>query len=373
MTPRAATVSLLCSALLATGLLAPPCLAGGLDLPRRQLASKVFRAAVAKALPSVVTIEAYGGVAAPAQPRRPAGPRRGRRRRRIGPIAKPGEGPTTGLIVSPDGHVLTSTFNFLRKPPIITVVLRDGSRHVARLLGRDDTRKLCVLKIDGVQGLPVPTPAPRGGLKVGQWAITVGFGYGGEEPAISAGIISAQSRIFGKAVQTDANVSPANYGGPLVDIDGRVIGICVPLSPRAQGTAGGAEWYDSGIGFAVPLADAGHLIDQMKAGKVIQPGQLGIRPARKPPSGGGVAVQSVQKGSGAEKAGIKPKDVIVALDGKPIVDILSLRMILGRHAAGDKVAVKIKRAKETLTLPVVLTAGASALPSPRRRISPQPS
>src|SRR5262249_41731663 len=138
-----------------------------------------------------------------------------------------------------DGYIITSTFNFLKRPPVITVVFPDGKRHVAKLLGRDDTRKLCLLKVDGVQSLPVPEFVPRSELKVGQWAVAVGVGYGDGSPALSAGIISAASRISGKAVQTDANTSPANYGGPLVDLDGRVIGVCVPLSPGSKEVAGG--------------------------------------------------------------------------------------------------------------------------------------
>ena len=336
------------------------------DLKARQLASKAFRAAVAKVEPSLVTIETYGGVMTPATPPPSRGGPPGRGRRRMRPVAKPGEGPTTGLVASADGTIITSTFNFLRKPPVITVVLQDGSRHVAKLLGRDETRKLCLLKIDDVRGLPVPAHAPHDGLKVGQWAISVGLGYGGEEPALSAGIVSATSRIFGRAVQTDANISPANYGGPLVDIEGRVIGICVPLSPRGQGPADGVAWYDSGIGFAVPLADLGSIVEQMKAGKTIEPGRLGILPDPQAPKGGGVAVRTVQKDSGAEKAGIQPKDVITALDGKPIADLAALRTLLGRRIAGDEVAVALKRGDEKLTLRVVLGTGKPDAPPPAR-------
>src|SRR5204862_4223199 len=116
----------------------------------------------------------------------------------------------------------------------------------AKLLGRDETRRLCLLKVDGVSDLAAPEFVPRSEVKVGQWAIAVGVGFGAKEPALSAGIISATSRISGKAVQTDANTSPANYGGPLIDLDGRVLGICVPLSADTKNAAAGAEWYDSG-------------------------------------------------------------------------------------------------------------------------------
>ncbi|MCI0356859.1 MAG: S1C family serine protease, partial [Planctomycetaceae bacterium] len=203
------------------------------------LAPKAFRAAAAKVQPSLVRIEGFGGIAAGVDG---------------GGYQAPGEGPTTGLVLSSDGYVVTSTFNFLRKPPIITVVTPDGRRHVAKLLGRDETRKLCILKVDGVNGWPVPELASRDKLKVGQWVVATGIGFGAAQPALSAGIISATSRISGRAVQTDVNLSPANYGGPLIDLEGRVVGICAPLSPHGAGEAAGAEWYDSGIGFAVPLA-----------------------------------------------------------------------------------------------------------------------
>ncbi len=332
----------------------------------RLLAPKVFRAAVERVLPSVVRIETWGGVFEPARaapaPRR--GGRPGRRPRRIRAVGRPGEGPTTGLLISPDGYILTSTFEFLRSPPVITAALSDGTRRVARLLGRDETRALCVLKIDGVEGLPVPEFVPRDRLRVGQWAISVGVGYGAEEPAVSVGIVSAASRVFGRAVQTDANLSPANYGGPLVDIDGRVIGLCVPLSPRSRGPAGGVRWYDSGIGFAVPLAGLGPVIEQMKGGETIRAGRMGIRPA---PAGteGGARVQAVLDESAAEKAGLQKGDVIVSLDGEPVRNVMDLRLLVGRHVAGDTVRLTIRRDGEERDVEVTLEAGEEEMPAPR--------
>ena len=84
---------------------------------------------------------------------------------------------------------------------------------------------------------------------------------------VSVGIISALNRIWGKALQTDAKVSPTNYGGPLVDLEGRVQGILVPASPRAEGETAGFEWYDSGIGFAIPLEDINAVLPRLKQGQ----------------------------------------------------------------------------------------------------------
>jgi serine protease Do len=292
------------------------------------LAPKAFRAAAAKVQPSIVRIEGFGGIAPGAGG---------------GGYLAPGEGPTTGLVISEDGHIVTSTFNFLRKPPIITVVTPDGRRHVAQLLGRDETRRICLLKAEGLSGVPVPEIAPRGELRVGQWAVAVGVGFGASQPAISAGIISATSRNSGKAVQTDANTSPANYGGPLIDLDGRVIGICVPLAPGSRSEAAGAQWYDSGIGFAVPLDGLEAIVERLKAGETLQYAFLGIKaePHGDPPAG--AAVTEVVPDSPASTAGLAAGDKIVSIGGIEILDAAHLGTVINRHLAGDQVEIVVER------------------------------
>ena len=311
------------------------------ELVRGQLlAPKAFRAAANRVLPSLVTIEAFGGVSSG--------------QGRIGGIKRRGEGPTTGLVISKDGYILTSTFNFIRRPPVITVVLRDGTRHVAKLLGRDDTRKLCLLKVEGVDDLAVPELVPRGELKVGQWAVSVGVGYGDSEPAVSAGIISATSRISGRAVQTDANISPANYGGPLVDIQGRVIGICSPLSPQSQETGSGVEWYDSGIGFAIPLHNQDKLIAALKKGEQIQAGYLGVQVKNN--EGGGCTISKVQKGTAAESAKLKEGDIILKVDGVDVLDPAQLKIAIARHVAGEEISLTIEREEAEIEVKAKLLA-----------------
>lgn len=320
------------------------------------LAPKAFRAAAAKVRPALVMIETFGGVAPVKKKKRGRAPR----------VARPGDGPTTGLIVSSDGYVLTSTFNFITRPPIITVIRQDGSRHVAKLLGRDDARKICLLKVDGAKNWPTAKSIADDSLKVGQWAVTVGLGYG-KEPVISAGIISAKNRIGGRAVQTDANISPENYGGPLLDVEGRVIGLCVPLNPRSQATAAGVEWYNSGIGFAIPLADAGQLIDAMKSGQTIRPAALGVgvKPAKGKPFG--VDVGSVRPHSAADKAGLRTGDRIVALGKKPVASPTQLRFRLARFMAGEKAEVAIVRDGKRQKLNVTLDAAKPAVKTVPRK------
>ncbi len=276
----------------------------------------------------------------------------------------PGEGPTTGLVISSEGYIVTSTFNFLRKPPIITVVDASGRRHVAKLLGRDETRRICLLKVDGVSGWTVPEFASRDELKVGQWVVATGIGFGAAQPGLSAGIISATSRISGRAVQTDANLSPANYGGPLVDLEGRVVGVCVPLSPGARNEAAGAEWYDSGIGFAVPLGGLDEVLAKLKEGKTLQPGFLGVATEMRGDPPTGAVVKEVVPDSPAAKAGLQAEDRILSVGGTEILDVAHLRTVLGRWFAGDKVEVVVQRGEEKQTIEAELAVAPPPKPMP---------
>lgn len=335
--------------LLAALLVAPLAQSDELPATGILLAPKAFRAAAEKVLPSIVRIETFGGLDAATSSN------------------GPGEGPTTGLVLSSDGLIVTSTFNFLKRPPIITVILPSGERKVAQLLGRDDTRKICLLKVEAA-GLPVPEFAPREQVHVGQWAISLGVGFGDKQPALSAGMISATSRISGKAVQTDANLSPANYGGPLIDIEGRVIGICSPLSPNIRDEAAGAEWYDSGIGFAVPLAGADTLLADLKDGKHLKPPFLGVqaKPHGDPPTG--VQIAQLVPGGPAEKAGLKQEDKILTVAGAAVLDPAHMQVLLNRHYAGDEVELGIQRGEEQQTIKATL----ATVPPPGKPKAPNP-
>ncbi len=324
------------------------------------MAPRAFRAAADRIGPSVVTIETFGGVV-----RHPDGePRHPTRGQPTGGISRPGEGPTTGLIVSEDGHIITSAYNFLTEPSLITVILDDGSQHVAELLGQDETRQLAMIRITDADDLELSVPefAERDELRVGQWAISIGVGYGGEQVALSSGVISALHRMGGRAVQTDANISPANYGGPLLDIRGRVIGICVPLSPGGGGAMAGVQWYDSGIGFAVPLHDSPTLLDDLKAGKTIRPGRLGIQVRA---DEAGVWVVEPIEGSPADEAGIESGDRMVKVAGQDIPGLMQLQAVMRGLDAGQEIDVIVERDGEKVEMTITLVAGFE-------RVAPEP-
>jgi len=298
------------------------------------------RAAVKRVRPSLVTIESFGGVTTTAGV--------------IGGIRKQGEGNTTGIVISEDGLVVTSLFNFANSPRIITVILADGKRQVAKMLGKDLTRNLCLLKIDDVKGLPTPEFIPLDEIEVGRYAISLGVGYGDQTPAMSLGIISAKNRIGGRAIQTDANTSPANYGGPLIDIEGRIFGVCVPLSPGGLSASAGVEWYDSGIGFAIPLDKMDWWVQQMKDGIDIFPGIIGVTVLDNP-DGAGVQVVRAIKDSAAAKVGLKKGDILLEVNGSPIKSQTDLQNWVKQRISGDQIKLLVRQGQDEKNVTLILT------------------
>jgi len=300
------------------------------------LEEQAVRAAVQSVLPSIVRIEAVGGL------------------EKVGDVLV-GTGPTTGLVVSADGYIISSAFNFAQKPTSILVTLPGGASKVARIVARDRSRMLVLLKIDIDQPLPVPTSVPRDQMRVGQWATAVGWTYTDSHPNLSVGVISALSRIWGKAIQTDAKVSPANYGGPLVDIRGRVLGVLVPLAPEGQAEVAGAEWYDSGIGFAVPLVEIERQLPRLKQGDDLRSGLLGITLKGRNIYADPAVVAVSHPNSPAADAGLRPGDEVVQINGQAISCQSQLKHLLGPLYAGDTVELVVLRGEERLTRSLVLT------------------
>jgi len=294
-----------------------------------------LRSAVERVAPGVVRIETVGGL------------------ERVGKVLV-GTGPTTGLVVSEDGYVISSAFNFIQQPSSILVTLPSGKRASAKIAARDQSRMLVLLKVDTEEKLVVPQAVPRSEMRVGQWAVALGRTFEQTEPSISTGVVSALNRIWGKALQTDAKISPSNYGGPLVDIRGRVFGVLVPLSPQQTGELAGAEWYDSGIGFAVPLEDIFAHLETLKAGKDLHPGLLGVSLKQGDIYSLAAEVAAAPPNSPANKAGVKPGDVIVELDGKPVTRQAELRHALGPHYAGGQVKLVLKRGDERVEATIEL-------------------
>ncbi|NUQ61109.1 MAG: PDZ domain-containing protein [Pirellulales bacterium] len=293
------------------------------------LEQKAFQAAVARVAPSVVRIEMVGGL------------------ERVGDVPF-GAGPTTGLVVSEDGYIVSSTFHFVNEPSSILVQLPGQARKPAQLVATDHNRMLVLLKIETDQPLPVPEAAPTEETRVGQWAIAVGRTFAGDRPNMAVGLVSALGRVWGKAIQTDTAVSPNNYGGPLVDIRGRVLGVLTPMSPESSEEIAGYQWYDSGIGFAVPLRDVLDVVPRMKRDGDLRPGLLGIGLGKDTLYAEAPVVATVRPNSPAFKAGIKSGDRIARIDGRPVPRLVQFKSEIARRYAGDTVRLAVVRdEKET--------------------------
>ncbi len=309
---------------------------------------EVFRAVAQKLRPSLVRIETVGGT----QPGSGApraqdddsnpGPERGPNPFFVDTLGSRfvvADGPSTGIIYSSDGYIITSSFNFVRAPALISVMLADGRRLAADLIARDQVRKIALLKVDAA-GLTPPEWVPESEVHVGQYAVALGLALSGKDSSITVGTLSALNRMRGYAVQTDAKLSPANYGGPLCDINGRVIGICVPMAQR-PGELAGVELYDSGIGFAVPKYHVDAIVEVLMTGRSLQRGWLGIQVF--PRSVDALVILNVADPSPMREAGIRPGDKILAANGRRIRHFRHLVQTLYMIPAGEPVYLCMER------------------------------
>ena len=299
-----------------------------------ELEQQAFQAAVARIAPCVVQIETVGG----------------------DPKSSLAAGPTTGLILTPDGYVVSSAVPFLERPATVLVRLPGASRRAAKLVAVDHSRMLALLKVDAPQPLPTPEVAPAASFHVGQWTIAVGRTFDVDRPNLSVGILSAVGRIWGKALQTDAAVSASNYGGPLVDVAGRAMGVIAPLAPQGDAGHSGVEWYDSGIGFAVPLEDVYRVLPQWKQGADLRAGLLGVSVRSSAIFTDPMVIGSCHPNGPARKAGFKPGDQIIEILGQKVDRGAQFKQLLGPHYAGERIHVAALRGKTRIERDVQLVA-----------------
>ncbi len=293
------------------------------------LKQKAVKDAVDRVAPSVVRIETIGGL------------------EQVEDVQF-GTGPTTGLIVDSEGYIVSSAFSFSNKPASIIVRLPDGTRKPAKLVATDHVRMIVLLKIDADRPLPVCQLATESEMRVGQWTIALGRTFEGDVPNISLGILSAKDRVWGKAIQTDASVSPNNYGGPLVDIRGRVMGVLVPLSPESADEMAGYEWYDSGIGFAIPAEHIQKILPRLKKGEDLSQGFVGVTMQSPNIYTSEPVIAACRVNSPAAEAGLKPGDRIVEVEGRKITRTAEFREEINRRYAGDKLRLAVMRDNKLL-------------------------
>ena len=298
------------------------------------------------------------------------------------------EGSGSGIILSSDGYILTN--NHVVAPMEAQkrgtiYITTDGGKEYSEvtLVGRDAQSDLAVLKIQGVRNLPQAEFGDSDALRVGDWAIAVGNPLGFSS-TVTLGIISALNRkdfraegdTLARVIQTDAAINPGSSGGALTDIRGRVIGINTAIASSSGGNVG--------IGFAIPINDARRVAEQLiKKGKVDRP-YLGIAFAgvddvepsalppgvRLPPDHRGAVVlggSGVTQDSPASRAGLRPYDVIRAINGSAISEVGSVRETVQARRVGDRVALQIWRSGKEFTAHVTLDAMPSDYGSPPPR------
>ena len=266
----------------------------------------------------------------------------------------------SGVIVSEQGYILTNA-HVVEAADEIEVALADNRRAKAKVIGTDPETDLAVIKID-LPKLPAITFGQSDQAQVGDLVLAIGnpFGVG---QTVTFGIISALSRnrlginTFENFIQTDAAINPGNSGGALVDINGNMIGINTAIYSR---TPGGASL---GIGFAIPAATAKQVLDQLVQTGTVTRGWIGVAvqevsaelaESLKLPSTRGTLITEVFSATPAEQAGMKTGDVLVAVDGKPVVDSASMLTLISAIAPGSAATLKVLRAQKELELKVTV-------------------
>jgi serine protease Do len=259
----------------------------------------------------------------------------------------------SGFIVSPDGYIVTNNhlitgINGTGTVDTVTVTLTNRREYTARIVGRDQTSDLALLKIEGTN-LPFVNFGDSTRARVGDWVLAVGnpYGLGG---TVTAGIISALHRgitgtgAYDRYIQTDASINMGNSGGPMFDLNGNVIGINSALiSPTGASV---------GIGLAIPAELAKPVIDSLRRGQRPQRGYLGISlqpldeniaPTLGLPKDSGEIVRWVQPGEAAARAGIQAGDVVVRVNGQPVTPDQTASYLIANNAVGARIPIDIIR------------------------------
>ncbi|MFO7707837.1 MAG: DegQ family serine endoprotease [Desulfobacterales bacterium] len=259
----------------------------------------------------------------------------------------------SGFIIDREGHVVTNN-HVIEDADQIKVKLGDEKEFDAQVIGRDASTDLALLKIKAAQDLPVVKLGDSAQMKIGQWVVAIGSPFGLER-TVTAGIVSAKGRVIGSGpyddfIQTDASINPGNSGGPLINMKGEVIGINTAIVASGQG-----------IGFAIPINLAKGIIAQLKSGGEVTRGWLGVAIQDVSPEMAdyygveakkGVFVADVFKGDPADLAGIKPKDIIVEVNGQKVETTRQLTSLVADIPVGQAAKVKVLRDGQPRTLSV---------------------
>lgn len=253
----------------------------------------------------------------------------------------------SGVIVSPAGYVLTNN-HVIEEADEIEVILNDGRKSVAQVIGTDPETDLAILKIN-LTDLPVITLGNSDALEIGDQVLAIGnpFGVG---QTVTSGIVSALGRTqlgintFENFIQTDAAINPGNSGGALVDVSGQLMGINTAIYSRSGGSMG--------IGFAIPTSTARSVMEAIVKDGQVTRGWIGVEPQDLSPElaenfgmqpGTGVIISGVLQNGPAAQAGIRPGDVITAVAGRPVNNVAQLLSAVANLAPGTPASLDVVR------------------------------
>lgn len=277
------------------------------------------------------------------------------------PVTREGQSLGSGFLISADGYVVTN--NHVIAPAgrgatveSITVTLQDRKEYKAKLIGRDPTSDLAVLKITSATPLPFVKMGDSSRARVGDWVVAIGqpFGLGG---TVTAGIVSAVHRSTGATgpfdtfIQTDAAINQGNSGGPMFNLNGEVIGINSQIYSQSGGNIG--------IGFAIPATEAKPILATLMKGQAVQRGYLGvgiqrvnddIAAALGLPKDQGEIVGRVEPGGPGAKAGLRAGDVVVAINGEAVTPDRTLSSLVANAAPGSTIKLDLIRDGKRQTL-----------------------
>ena len=250
----------------------------------------------------------------------------------------------SGFVIAPEGLIVTNA-HVVEAADWIQVRLSDGRRFGGKVVGRDNRVDLALVKIDGVENLPTLRFADSNRVRVGEFVLALGHPFGLEQ-TVSFGIVSRKGTPLSVAapgfdfIQTDAAINPGNSGGPLVNMAGEVVGV------NSMAARNGS------IGFAIPANLVKVLVPQLAAKGRVEWGWLGVSIAEitdddlgrlKLNEARGVLIRSVMPGEPAEKGGIKPNDVITAIDGTTLNTPRDLQRIVSSSPVGKRIKVLVLR------------------------------
>jgi Do/DeqQ family serine protease len=326
-----------------------------------------YNAAVQRAMPAVVNISTSKEIRAPRHPllndpifRRFFGdqlPDEAQRASNLG----------SGVIVSSSGYVLTN-HHVVEAADEIEVALADGRKLLAKVVGSDPDTDLAVLRVTA-DNLPAINFGSTESLRVGDVVLTIGnpFNLG---HTVTAGIVSALGRsglginTFENFIQTDAAINPGNSGGALIDASGNLVGINTAILSRTGNSMG--------IGFAIPVSTAKMVLDQIVKSGTVTRGWIGVEVQEITPPiaesfklGGtrGALIAGVLRGGPADKAGVKPGDVLVEVEGRPVADPTSMLNLIAALPPGKPATVRVKRSGQEID--ATITVGRRPKPQAR--------